>query len=88
MYRASSHLSDASTSLIRSLPISSGDYEAVLSLAVADQTLYAGMQDGGIKVFDLETKSVIRTIVGTQVRKATLTESVRSRLTPNLIYIT
>ena len=57
----------------------SGDYEAVLSLAVSDQTLYAGMQDGGIKVFDLETKSVIRTIVGTQVRITRLCSASRGR---------
>lgn len=35
---------------------------AVLSFAVRDSLLYAGMQDGGIVIWDLETGACIRTI--------------------------
>ncbi|KAI5989043.1 glutathione degradosome [Pisolithus albus] len=36
---------------------------AVLSLAVRNDTVFAGCQDGYVKVFDLETKTLVRTII-------------------------
>ncbi|KAI6042632.1 glutathione degradosome [Pisolithus marmoratus] len=36
---------------------------AVLSLAVRSDTIFAGCQDGYVKVFDLETKTLVRTII-------------------------
>lgn len=36
---------------------------AVLSLAVRSDTVFAGCQDGYVKVFDLETKTLVRTII-------------------------
>ncbi|KAL4080831.1 hypothetical protein J3A83DRAFT_4153384 [Scleroderma citrinum] len=36
---------------------------AVLSLAVQGESVFAGCQDGYVKVFDLETKTLIRTII-------------------------
>lgn len=36
---------------------------AVLSLAVRDSLLFAGCQDGQIKVWDMETRSCVRTII-------------------------
>ncbi|KIM66941.1 hypothetical protein SCLCIDRAFT_109662 [Scleroderma citrinum Foug A] len=36
---------------------------AVLSLSVRGETVFAGCQDGYVKVFDLETKSFVRTII-------------------------
>ncbi|KAH7913441.1 glutathione degradosome, partial [Hygrophoropsis aurantiaca] len=36
---------------------------AVLSLAVRGESVYAGCQDGYVKVFDLETKTLVRTII-------------------------
>ncbi|KAF9778662.1 Zn-dependent exopeptidase [Thelephora terrestris] len=36
---------------------------AVLSIAVRKETIYAGCQDGYIKVLDLETKTLVRTII-------------------------
>ncbi|CED83759.1 Metalloexopeptidases [Phaffia rhodozyma] len=42
-----------------------GSYDsAVLSLACIETTLFVGMQDGGIKVIDLETGSIIRLLLG------------------------
>ncbi|KAH8114659.1 Zn-dependent exopeptidase [Phellopilus nigrolimitatus] len=36
---------------------------AVLSLVVRHESVYAGCQDGHVKVFDLETKTLVRTII-------------------------
>lgn len=36
---------------------------AVLSLAARSDTVFAGCQDGYVKVFDLETKTLVRTII-------------------------
>lgn len=36
---------------------------AVLSIAVRGETIYAGCQDGYIKVLDLETRTLVRTII-------------------------
>lgn len=36
---------------------------AVLSIAVRGETIYAGCQDGCIKVLDLETRTLVRTII-------------------------
>jgi hypothetical protein len=41
---------------------------AVLSLAVRGETVYAGCQDGYIKVWDLETKTLVREIIVQEVR--------------------
>ncbi|KAF9219228.1 glutathione degradosome [Gyrodon lividus] len=39
------------------------NHGAVLSLVVRGDTIFAGCQDGYVKVFDLETKTLIRTII-------------------------
>lgn len=57
-------------------------FEAILSLSASETTLFASTQDGGIKVFDLETRSQIRLIVGHEVRA--LLERVGTRLNPPL----
>ncbi|KAJ7857773.1 hypothetical protein B0H13DRAFT_2077001 [Mycena leptocephala] len=36
---------------------------AIYSLVVKDETVYAGCQDGSVKVLDLETKTLVRTII-------------------------
>ncbi|KAG6863312.1 hypothetical protein C0993_012039, partial [Termitomyces sp. T159_Od127] len=36
---------------------------AVLALVAHDETIYAGCQDGHVKVLDLETKTLVRTII-------------------------
>ncbi|KAJ7134317.1 hypothetical protein C8R44DRAFT_662695 [Mycena epipterygia] len=36
---------------------------AIYSLAVKDETVYAGCQDGSVKVLDLETKTLVRNII-------------------------
>ena len=36
---------------------------AVLSIAVRGETIYAGCQDGYVKVLDLETRTLVRTII-------------------------
>ncbi|KAJ7457667.1 hypothetical protein B0H11DRAFT_2063012 [Mycena galericulata] len=36
---------------------------AIFSLVVKDETVYAGCQDGSVKVLDLETKTLVRTII-------------------------
>ncbi|KAF8798830.1 Zn-dependent exopeptidase [Phlegmacium glaucopus] len=36
---------------------------AILALVGKDDTIYAGCQDGYVKVFDLETKTLVRTII-------------------------
>lgn len=41
----------------------SGAEGAVLSLVVRNGTLYAGCQDGNVKVYDLETKTLLRTLL-------------------------
>ena len=40
---------------------------AVLVLASRGDTLYAGCQDGYVKVLDLETKTIVRTIIVEEV---------------------
>ena len=40
---------------------------AVLSIAVRGETIYAGCQDGYIKVLDLETRTLVRTIIVREV---------------------
>ncbi|KAJ7750951.1 hypothetical protein DFH07DRAFT_961172 [Mycena maculata] len=37
---------------------------AIYSLVVKDETVYAGCQDGSVKVLDLETNTLVRTIIG------------------------
>ncbi|KAF9235175.1 hypothetical protein BU15DRAFT_78272 [Melanogaster broomeanus] len=39
------------------------NHGAVLSLVVRGDTIFAGCQDGYVKVFDLETKTLVRTII-------------------------
>ncbi|KAF5381886.1 hypothetical protein D9757_007553 [Collybiopsis confluens] len=39
------------------------NYGAVLALAAQGETVYGGCQDGRIKVLDLETKTIVRTII-------------------------
>jgi di- and tripeptidase len=41
---------------------------AIYSLVVKDETVYAGCQDGSVKVLDLETKTLVRTIIVQEVR--------------------
>ena len=41
---------------------------AVLALVAKGDTIYAGCQDGHVKVFDLETKTLVRTIIVQEVR--------------------
>jgi di- and tripeptidase len=41
---------------------------AVLSLVTRGETIYAGCQDGYIKVWDLETKTLVREIIVQEVR--------------------
>ncbi|KAJ7688222.1 hypothetical protein B0H14DRAFT_3053338 [Mycena olivaceomarginata] len=36
---------------------------AIYSLVVKDETVYAGCQDGSVKVLDMETKTLVRTII-------------------------
>ena len=40
---------------------------AVLSLVARHETVYVGCQDGHVKVFDLETKTLVRTIIAQEV---------------------
>jgi di- and tripeptidase len=42
-------------------------YGAVLSLAMRGDTIYGGCQDGHVKILDLETKTLIRTIIVQEV---------------------
>ena len=44
---------------------------AVLSIAVRGETIYAGCQDGYIKVLDLETRTLVRTIIVHEVNHRT-----------------
>jgi di- and tripeptidase len=46
-----------------------GSQGAVLSLAICAETIYAGCQDGYVKVLDLETKTLVRTIIVQEVSK-------------------
>jgi di- and tripeptidase len=39
------------------------DHGAVLALVAKGDTLYAACQDGYVRVFDLETKTFVRTII-------------------------
>ena len=45
---------------------------AILSIAVRGETIYAGCQDGYIKVLDLETRTLVRTIIVHEVSSRTL----------------
>lgn len=45
---------------------------AVLALAVRADTVYAGCQDGYVKVLDLETRTCVRTILVQEVRDYSL----------------
>jgi di- and tripeptidase len=47
--------------------IFSGSQGAVLSLVACGETIYAGCQDGHVKVLDLETKTLVRTIIVQEV---------------------
>lgn len=40
---------------------------AVLALVAHNETIYAGCQDGHVKVLDLETKTLVRTIIVQEV---------------------
>lgn len=41
---------------------------AVLSVVVRSDIIYAGCQDGYVKVWDLETKTLLRRIIVSEVR--------------------
>ncbi|KAJ7202821.1 hypothetical protein GGX14DRAFT_523684 [Mycena pura] len=41
---------------------------AIYSLVVRDETIYAGCQDGSVKVLDLETKTPVRTVIAQEAR--------------------
>lgn len=41
---------------------------AVLAVVVRGDTIYAGCQDGYVKVWDLETKTLVRRIIVSEVR--------------------
>lgn len=45
---------------------------AVLALVARGDTIYAGCQDGYVKVLDLETKTLVRTIIVQEVCDPTL----------------
>jgi di- and tripeptidase len=45
---------------------------AVLSLVARGDTIFAGCQDGYIKVWDLETKTLVREIIVQEVRTHSL----------------
>ena len=45
---------------------------AVLSIAVRGETIYAGCQDGYIKVLDLETRTLVRTVIVREVNSRAL----------------
>ena len=63
------------TTLLMTFEFSHG---AVLALTAKGDTLYAGCQDGYVKVLDLETQTLIRTIIVREVNLAYA--NVRSRL--------
>lgn len=44
------------------------NHGAVLALAARGDTIYAGCQEGYVRVFDLETKTLVRTIIVHEVR--------------------
>jgi di- and tripeptidase len=44
---------------------------AVLSIVVRGETIYAGCQDGYIKVLDLETRTLVRTVIVHEVNRQT-----------------
>ena len=41
---------------------------AVLAVAVHGETVYAGCQDGNLKVWDLETRTLVRVLITSEVR--------------------
>lgn len=46
------------------------NHGAVLAVTAKDETVYAGCQDGYVKVLDLETKTLVRTIIVQEVRES------------------
>lgn len=44
------------------------DHGAVLALVAEGDTIYAGCQDGYVRVFDLETRTLVRTIIVQEAR--------------------
>jgi len=48
---------------------------AVLALVAKDDTIYAACQDGYVRVFDLETKTLVRTIIVQEVNLNSLTSN-------------
>ena len=57
---------------------------AVLSLIARHEAVYAGCQDGHVKIFDLNTRTLVRTIIAQEVSLNTI--KVRSSETnaPNI----
>ena len=47
---------------------------AVLAVVVRGDTVYAGCQDGYVKVLDLETRTLVRTIIVNEVSHFNLSE--------------
>ena len=45
---------------------------AVLALVAKDDTIYAACQNGYVRIFDLETKTLVRTIIVQEVNLNTL----------------
>jgi len=41
---------------------------AVLAVVVRGETVYAGCQDGHLKVWDLETRTLVRVLITSEVR--------------------
>lgn len=41
---------------------------AVLAVVVRGETVYAGCQDGNLKVWDLETRTLVRVLITSEVR--------------------
>ena len=56
--------SQSGPTLVHTFEASAG---AVLSLVVRNETVYAGCQDGHVKVFDLDMRTVVRTIIAQEV---------------------
>ncbi|MBW0482775.1 hypothetical protein O181_022490 [Austropuccinia psidii MF-1] len=89
LIRNSSKLLSAtlSTHLSPSNPCSPGeeDLGAVLTLAAYGPTLYAGYQDGIIKIWDLDTFTCIRTLFH---RESSLSRSINSKTMSDVLTIT
>ena len=56
---------DAAPQLLHTFDCGAG---AVLALAVRGDTVFAGCQDGLVKVWDLETRTLVRTLLVVEVR--------------------